>query len=62
MKDLEITHPNLFACTSTTPCPKTLLVTIIPEAFKLKCFILKLDEADGDVFCGGNFHTSCIQI
>jgi hypothetical protein len=38
------------------------LVTIILEAFKLKRFILKLDEADGDIFCGRNFHKSCIQI
>jgi hypothetical protein len=28
----------------------------------LKNFILKLDEADGDIFCSRNFHKFCIQI
>jgi hypothetical protein len=60
--EMEIMHPNLFACTSTTPCPRTFFVTIILEAFKLKSFILKLDEADGDIFCSRNFYKSCIQI
>jgi hypothetical protein len=59
---MEIMHPNLFASTSTTPCPKSFLVTIILEAFKLKRFVLKIDEADVDIFCGRKFHKTCIQI
>jgi hypothetical protein len=55
---MEIMHPNLFECTSTTPCPKSFLVIIIFEAFKLKRFLLKLDEGNGDIFCGRNFHAS----
>jgi hypothetical protein len=64
--EMEITHPNLFAWSSTTPCPKRFLVTIILEAFKLKHFVLKLDEAGGDIFCGRIFinHASkfCFEI
>lgn len=52
-------HLDLIACTSTTP---TFLVTVILEALNLKCFILKLDDTDGNSFCGGNFHISCTQI
>jgi hypothetical protein len=52
---MEIMHPNLFACTSTTSCPNIFFVTIILEPFKLKRFILKLDKADGDIFCTINF-------
>jgi hypothetical protein len=64
MKELEveIMHPNLFACISTTPCPKTFLVIIMLEAFKLKRFILKLGEADGDILCSRNFHKSGTQL
>jgi hypothetical protein len=49
--EIEIMHPDMFACVSTTPCPKTFFITmILEEEFKLKRFILKLEEADVDIF------------